>query len=227
MKTIILLLALLVSTLSFAAAERSIELKQEVGPQIENGFFETALRDVTTGEPIYARPVLIKQDETGDVVEVTAATDDEIKKGASNSIEPIMISLGVQYTTNIKDISLTLGAVFAKDTGVFDRADNGVLIELEPGSRGGSVAVGYEISGWPNMNPMRAPNILEVSSVDVKAVVFRTWTAGGGLEVGDVLAGGQVDLKVFLVKLSLGVLQKINGSQGKSASVNFGFGLGI
>src|SRR3990172_5321959 len=88
----------------------------EIGDYTPNGFV-TSLRDVETGQPITAQPVVIVRGENQQIIQVTPITSDHVAPSETNP-EPGrefprigMLSVGLQYELGINNFSATMGVV--------------------------------------------------------------------------------------------------------------------
>ena len=195
----------------------------EIGDYTPNGFV-TSLRDAQSGQDITAQPVVVVRDTHQQIVQVTPIRPEDTDPSTPSGFSPkfAMYSLGMQYEMGINNFSVTLGEVFDVNgsSGMGHAAGlwSGILVEFEPGTRGVAASIGYSQGAIAGSF---------VGAYAIKGMYMKVWNSGSGLQAGDNLLGIQGDLKLYLVKASLGVFQKLDEVFGKDLRISFGLGVGI
>jgi hypothetical protein len=143
-------------------------------------------------------------------VPAPAATDAELSR-----IEP---AFNVEFGSPLwlsanAGIRLPLGGLMGKGYG------HGLLLQVQPGIGGGSVNLGWVPVSF-------AAQGTQAIAFGVKARLLRTWGSPWGTEPGRTYGGFEVSAAVG-VKLSVGVLWKLDSGSGDDTIVTWAVGLGI
>jgi hypothetical protein len=105
------------------------------------------------------------------------------------------------------------------DTGLV----TGWFLQAEPGLDGGKLSLG--LGGFSNSDHRAIPPMF---AMGLKASVLRTWGSPRGLIPRQTLLGPEVDITMFYVKLSAGLLVRVGGPDGLSrTSFTWGIGAGF
>jgi hypothetical protein len=102
------------------------------------------------------------------------------------------------------------------DTGLV----TGWFVQAEPGLDGGKVSIGI---GGLSVSDHRA--VPPMFAIGVKASGMRTWGSPRGLIPRQTLLGPEVDITIFYVKVSAGILVRIAGTN-QQARTSFIWGIG-
>jgi hypothetical protein len=90
----------------------------------------------------------------------------------------------------------------------------GLLLQVEPGVGGGKVAIGV------------AKGLPPVAGVGLKAFYLRTWGQPLWNERGRSYVGAEIDATIFL-KVSIGVMRRVDGDGPKDTKLTGGIGFGF
>ena len=139
-----------------------------------------------------------------------AATDAELSR-----VEP---AFNVEFGSPLwlsanAGIRLPLGGLLGKGYG------HGLLLQVQPGIGGGAVNLGWVPLSF-------AAQGTQAISVAVKARLLQTWGSPWGAEPGRTYGGFEVAAAVG-VKLSVGVLWKLDDGAGDETIVTWGVGIGM
>jgi hypothetical protein len=139
-----------------------------------------------------------------------AATDAELSR-----IEP---AFNVEFGSPLwlsanAGIRVPIGGLLGKGYG------HGLLLQVQPGVGGGAVNLGWVPASF-------AAQGTQAIAVGVKARLLRTWGSPWGTEAGRTYGGFEVAAAVG-VKLSVGVLWKLDSGSGDDTIVTWGVGLGM
>lgn len=134
--------------------------------------------------------------------------------------ERTWLSYGARYSRPQQvSASITAMRAMESDTGLV----TGWFLQAEPGLDGGKVSIGIgglSASGHWGVPPMFA--------IGVKASGMRTWGSPRGLRPRQTLLGPELDITIFYVKVSAGVLVRLAGaSQQSRTSFTWGIGAGF
>jgi hypothetical protein len=102
------------------------------------------------------------------------------------------------------------------DTGLV----TGWFLQAEPGLDGGKVSLG--IGGLAVSDRTVLPPMF---GIGVKASALRTWGSPRGLSPRQTLVGPELDVTIFYVKLSAGLLIRVAGA-GNQGRASFTWGVG-
>ena len=93
------------------------------------------------------------------------------------------------------------------------------MFQVQPGIAGGSVNVGWMPVSFAALGT-------QALGAGVKARLLRTWGSPWGADAGRTYAGFEV-AAVVGVKLSVGVLWKLESGTGRKTVVTWGVGIGM
>ena len=139
-----------------------------------------------------------------------AATDAELSR-----VEP---AFNVEFGSPLwlsanAGIRIPIGGLLGKGYG------HGLLLQVQPGIGGGALNLGWVPVSF-------AAQGTQAIAVGVKARVLRTWGSPWGTEPGRTYGGFEVAAAVG-VKLSVGVLWKLDSGVGDDTIVTWGVGIGM
>ena len=116
-------------------------------------------------------------------------------------------------------MSITVMRAMESDTGVV----TGWFVQAEPGLAGGKVSLG--VGGLLNSDHRAVPPMF---AMGIKASALRTWGSPRDLPPRQTLLGPEIDITVFYVKLSAGILVRVAGpGNGRRTSFTWGIGAGF
>jgi len=139
-----------------------------------------------------------------------AATDAELSR-----VEP---AFNVEFGSPLwlsanAGIRVPLGGLLGKGYG------HGFLLQVQPGIGGGAVNLGWVPASFGAQGT-------QAIAIGVKARLLQTWGSPWGTEPGRTYGGFEVAAAVG-VKLSVGVLWKLDDGEGDDTIVTWGVGLGM
>jgi hypothetical protein len=133
----------------------------------------------------------------------------------SAEVEPAMsLELGGPQKLSA-NLGFKLGATKANASEV----GRGFFFQVQPGLGGGSVNVGFSpvsLASWGT----------QAVGVVVKARLFRSWGDPWTIEPDQTFAGGEIGV-AWIVKVSVGVLQRVQSGAGKATVVTWSVGVGL
>jgi hypothetical protein len=113
------------------------------------------------------------------------------------------------------NLGFKLGAT-KKDASEVGR---GFFFQVQPGLGGGAVNIGFSpvgLAGWGT----------QAVGVVVKARLFRSWGDPWTIEPDQTFAGVEIGA-AWIVKVSVGVLQRVESGAGKATVVTWSVGVGL
>ena len=99
---------------------------------------------------------------------------------------------------------------------------HGFLLELDGGSGGGKLSVGFGARARVEEEDFHG-----TVGVGLKAALARTWGSPVGTAPGLTYLGPELGISVLRVELSLGVLARVSGAGGRSVLFSWGLGIGL
>jgi hypothetical protein len=134
--------------------------------------------------------------------------------------ERTWLTYGARYSRPQQaSASITVMRAMESDTGLV----TGWFLQAEPGLDGGKLSIG--IGGFSASDHWALPPMF---AIGVKASAMRTWGSPRGLTPRETLFGPEVDITIFYLKISAGVLVRVAGSSQQSrASFTWGIGAGF
>jgi hypothetical protein len=127
------------------------------------------------------------------------------------------VSYGIRYSRPQQaSASVAVMRAMESDTGIV----TGWFVQAEPGLDGGKLSLG--VGGLSNSEHRALPPMV---AMGLKVSALRTWGSPRGLASRQTLLGPEVDITIFYVKLSAGVLVRVAGP-GNHARTSFTWGVG-
>lgn len=163
-----------------------------------------------------AAPALAQEPAPSSPMPVGTAPATAVPEDAALSrVEPAMnVELGSpQWLSANLGLRLPIGGLLGKGYG------HGLLLQVQPGIGGGAVNLGWVPVSF-------AAQGTQAIAVGVKARLLRTWGSPWGTEPGRTYGGFEVAAAVG-VKLSVGVLWKLDDGAGDDTIVTWAIGLGM
>jgi hypothetical protein len=145
----------------------------------------------------------------------SAATPPSTADAALSRVEPAFnVEFGSPlWLSGNAGIRVPLGGLLGKGYG------HGLLLQLQPGIGGGALNLGWVPASF-------AAQGTQAIAVGVKARLLWTWGSPWGTEAGRTYGGFEVAVAVG-VKLSVGLLWKLDAGEGDDHIVTWGVGLGM
>jgi hypothetical protein len=139
-----------------------------------------------------------------------AATDAELSR-----VEPAFnVELGGPLWLSANaGIRIPIGGLLGKGYG------HGLLLQVQPGIGGGAVNLGWVPASFGAQGT-------QAIAVGVKARLLQTWGSPWGTEPGRTYGGFELGVAVG-VKLSVGVLWKLDSGEGDDTILTWGVGVGM
>jgi hypothetical protein len=121
-------------------------------------------------------------------------------------------------------VSASLGLLVGRARGHTVSFAKGLLLEVEPGTGGGKLGIGVGVIGGPEGRLLGAPSL----GFAAKMALLRTWGHPVWASNSETYLGGEIDATIRWVKVSFGVLGRVQGSSdSKGTLVTAGAGFGF
>ena len=126
--------------------------------------------------------------------------------------------MGAEFGSPLRlsaNLGIRIGATKDGEPG----AGRGFLVQAQPGQGGVALNLGFAPVALPAWGT-------QAIGFAVKARLLRTWGSPLSLEPNQTFAGVELDV-AWIVKLSVGVLQRVQSGPGKATLFTWGIGVGL
>jgi hypothetical protein len=130
-------------------------------------------------------------------------------------VEP---ALSAEFGSPLK-LSANLGIRIGATPAGEDGAGRGFLLQVQPGLGGVAFNVGFTPVALPAWGT-------QAVGFALKARVLRTWRSPLSLEPKQTFAGAELDV-AWIVKVSFGVLRRVQSGPGKATAFTWSVGIGL